>query len=189
MVQLRFGHPNHIPQANQRMASRPQPRRGHTERTGEERCQLRCVARRRPILRIRVNDPRRTGSERQTRGLPTLMRVCSTPGCGTIYPRAEGSRCPQHRAQADKARGTATNRGYNSRGHQAFRAGVLLRDPICVLCSTAQSTVADHYPLSRKQLLDAGMDPNNPDAGRGLCATCHNRETAHHQPGGWHTPH
>jgi 5-methylcytosine-specific restriction protein A len=62
---------------------------------------------------------------------------------------------------------------------------VLNRDPICVLCELRQSTVADHYPLSRKELLEQGMNPNDPNRGRGLCVTCHNRETAVNQPGGW----
>jgi 5-methylcytosine-specific restriction protein A len=49
----------------------------------------------------------------------------------------------------------------------------------------AFATVADHYPLSRKELIDAGLDPNDPQHGRGLCKPCHDRETAQNQPGGW----
>lgn len=113
------------------------------------------------------------------------MRVCSVHGCPTLYPATEGSRCPQHRREADKARGTSKDRGYNTPGHRAFRAAVLARDPICVLCTQAISTVADHYPLSRKELIAQGLNPNDPDAGRGLCKHCHDTETAQHQPGGW----
>ena len=112
------------------------------------------------------------------------MRVCSKPGCPTIYAGTE-SRCPAHQAQADKARGTAKQRGYTGAGHRAFRNAVLERDPICVLCGIAQATVADHYPLSRKELIEAGMDPNDPQYGRGLCKRDHDRETSIHQPGGW----
>ena len=115
------------------------------------------------------------------------MRVCSIHNCPTIFDAAEGTRCAEHRRQADKARGTASERGYTSTGHQTFRRAVLHRDPVCVLCHQRQATVADHYPLSRKQLTDRGLNPNDPAHGRGLCAACHNRETAHHQPGGWHT--
>ena len=115
------------------------------------------------------------------------MRVCSVPGCATIYPRAEGSRCQAHRRAADKARGTATERGYNSKGHRRFRAAVLARDPICVLCDVRESTVADHWPISRRDLLEQGMNPNASEHGRGLCANCHNKETAVNQPGGWNT--
>lgn len=113
------------------------------------------------------------------------MRVCSVNGCPNLYPTNQGSRCSEHRAAADQRRGTAAQRGYTGRGHQTFRNAVLNRDPICVLCGIAQSTVADHYPRSRKELTDLHMDPNDPDNGRGLCKTCHDRETATHQPGGW----
>ena len=114
------------------------------------------------------------------------MRVCSVSGCPTIYPTEEGSKCAKHRAQADKARGTARDRGYNTVGHQRFRNEVLERDPICVICGIAQSTVADHYPHSRKELIGLGLDPNDPKYGRGLCKLDHDRETAANQPGGWH---
>ena len=116
------------------------------------------------------------------------MRVCSTPGCGTIYPTNQGSRCKGCRVEADKRRGTSTERGYHSKGHKAFRAAVLRRDPICVLCHIKQADTADHYPLSRKELIAKGMNPNDPTYGRGLDKQCHDRETARHQPGGWNTP-
>lgn len=114
------------------------------------------------------------------------MRVCSTPGCPTIYPTSEGSRCERHRKEADKARGTATERGYNTPGHQAFRRAVITRDPICVLCNVRPSTVADHWPISKRDLIAAGLNSNDPTRGRGLCTTCHDTETAKNQPGGWH---
>lgn len=115
------------------------------------------------------------------------MRVCSVPGCPAIYDGTR-SRCPTHYREADKGRGTATQRGYTTRGHQSFRRAVLTRDPICVLCGLRQATIADHHPLSRKELLDLALNPNDPTRGRGLCKPCHDTETAHNQPGGWHTP-
>lgn len=114
------------------------------------------------------------------------MRVCSKPSCPTIYPASEGSRCSEHRKTADKARGTATERGYTSRGHQAFRRAVIERDMICVLCHVLPSTVADHWPRSRRELIEVGLNPNDPQYGRGLDKLCHDRETATNQPGGWH---
>lgn len=54
-----------------------------------------------------------------------------------------------------------------------------------MICRKAWATVADHHPLSRKQLIDAGLNPDDPNAGRGLCKPCHDRETATNQPGGW----
>lgn len=111
------------------------------------------------------------------------MRVCSVSGCPEIYPSSEGSRCHAHRRQADRARG---NRGYGTKGHQGFRAAVIRRDPICVLCHVRPSTVADHHPHSRRELIDSRLDPNDPRRGRGLCKPCHDAETARNQPGGWH---
>lgn len=87
--------------------------------------------------------------------------------------------------RASRRRGTATQCEYDQR-HRRFREQVLARQPICVICRTALSTEADHYPKSRKQLENEGMNPNNPRFGRGLCKPCHSSETARHQPGGWH---
>lgn len=114
------------------------------------------------------------------------MRVCSVPRCPTIYEGTD-SRCPEHRKAAEQAhshRGAA----YKTKAHRiGFRAAVLRRDPICVICGVAQSTDADHYPLSRLELIEQGMNPNDPDHGRGLCHSCHSRSTANTpgQRGGW----
>lgn len=112
------------------------------------------------------------------------MRVCSTPGCPAIYSGTQ-SRCHTHTRTADRARGTATQRGYGSVGHKRFRNAVLTRDPICVICDIRESTVADHWPLSRRELIEQGMNPNDPKHGRGLCKLDHDRETARNQPGGF----
>jgi 5-methylcytosine-specific restriction protein A len=112
-------------------------------------------------------------------------RICAD--CPTVID--SGTRCtPCAQAKArvhDKARGSSTQRGYTGPGHKRFRRAVLTRDPICVLCRKAWANVADHWPLSRKQLIDAGLNPNDPTHGRGLCKPCHDRETAANQPGGW----
>jgi 5-methylcytosine-specific restriction protein A len=47
------------------------------------------------------------------------------------------------------------------------------------------ATVADHWPLSRRELAERGMDPDDPAHGRGLCHGCHSKETAINQPGGF----
>lgn len=114
------------------------------------------------------------------------MRVCVVAGCPEIFEGAS-SRCPEHARRADRQRGTASERGYTGAGHRGFRRAVLTRDPVCVLCEIRQSTIADHFPRSRRELIDLGMDPNDPDAGRGLCKPCHDGETARHQPGGWNS--
>jgi len=108
-----------------------------------------------------------------------------------------------HNRQAENARGTTGDRGYSTPGHRKFRKAVLRRDPFCKCegedCHPEDpetgaclrvSTVADHWPKSRKQLLAERLDPNDPICGRGLCASCHSRETARNrdQRGGFVTP-
>lgn len=114
-----------------------------------------------------------------------MMRVCSKPGCPTIHDGTNGSRCPEHRAQAKRVRDSKTS-VYKSAGHvKRFRPGVLERDAICVICGIRAAVVADHYPKSRQELVALGFDPDDPVHGRGLCVGCHNKATAHNQPGGW----
>jgi len=109
-------------------------------------------------------------------------RVCSKPGCPNLH-QATGQ-CPTCRATGDRARRPHGN-PYTTPGHQAFREHVLARDPICVECMAAPSTVADHHPHERWELVEAGRDPNDPQYGRGLCKGCHDRHTARTSPGGW----
>lgn len=104
---------------------------------------------------------------------------CSS--CGT---RSHG-RCAACSERAEAERGTAAQRGYSTRGHQLFRAAVLTRDPVCVVCRVRLATVADHWPRSRRELVEAGLNPNDPQYGRGLCKPDHDRSTAQAQPGGW----
>ena len=115
------------------------------------------------------------------------LRPCATPGCPNVTPRGV-TRCDDctrdHARQLDARRESQTQRGYNSRGHRRFRRVVLARDPLCVICG-AVATVADHWPTSRRDLVAQGLNPNDPSRGRGLCASCHGKETAEHQPGGW----
>lgn len=121
-------------------------------------------------------------------------KPCPTPGCGELTP---GGRCPTCAQAADKARGTPTERGYTGPHRSRFRRGVLAAHPICtcpgphhahpdVPCRHP-STVADHHPLSRRQLVTRGLDPDDPAHGRGLCASCHgwSTQSAADQRGGW----
>ncbi|GMA26185.1 restriction endonuclease [Luteimicrobium album] len=93
-------------------------------------------------------------------------------------------RCPKCTAEADKARRPNGN-PYSTSGHRRFREAVLARDPICVLCMSARATVADHYPTERRDLVDMGLDPDDPARGRGLCKPCHDKKTARTMPGGF----
>jgi len=112
--------------------------------------------------------------------------MCAHMGCANTA-ADNSSSCDEHlaekRAATDRARG---RRGYDTRGHRKrFRLSVLHRDPLCVLCGHI-ATIADHYPKSRRDLINTGSDPDDPQHGRGLCKPCHDTETATHQPGGWH---
>uniref|UniRef100_A0AAU8GP67 HNH endonuclease n=1 Tax=Mycobacterium Phage BigBubba TaxID=3158890 RepID=A0AAU8GP67_9CAUD len=87
--------------------------------------------------------------------------------------------CARHDRQGDSHRGSARDRGYDSEHETEFRAAVLAAQPICP-CGQP-STVADHYPLSRRELIRQRLNPNDPRHGRALCATCHNTHTARTQ--------
>lgn len=119
-------------------------------------------------------------------------RVCTVPGC-PAYTQG-GGRCDDHRREAEQRRGSARQRGYGKQHEQRFRPAVLARDPLCVCTSEAcghrgpcrkPSVHADHWPYSRRELVAANLDPNDPEYGRGLCQPCHATSTAREQPGGW----
>lgn len=113
--------------------------------------------------------------------MPSKPRTpCPVPGCPEL---TRGGRCEAHARQSEALRGSASARGYDTRWKR-IRKAYLYKNPWCLLCA-AQATVADHYPLSRKALRAQGVDPDTPSRLRPLCALCHNKETAQHQPGGW----
>ena len=121
------------------------------------------------------------------------MRVCSAPGCPEYTD--QGGKCPSCRREAEQSRGSARQRGYGGRHETRFRPAVLARHPRCVCTEDGHghdgpcgqpSIHADHWPLSRRALVQQGLDPDDPRHGRGLCPPCHSSETAQHQPGGWH---
>jgi 5-methylcytosine-specific restriction protein A len=127
------------------------------------------------------------------------LKVCSTPGCPNL---AEAGRCSVCRTRSERARGTARQRGYDSRHERRFRDPVLTREPMCTCVDQtrtdthrhtgqclAPSTVADHYPRDKRELRRLGLDENNPRYGRGLCKVCHDHWTAVSSPGGWHQRH
>jgi 5-methylcytosine-specific restriction protein A len=122
----------------------------------------------------------------------TGWRVCSTPGCPEFTD--QGGRCEDHRREAEAKRGTAKQRGYGGQHLTRFRPGVLAKDPTCVCTEEGHdhpdpcgqpSKHADHWPLSRRELVEQRLDPNDPKHGRGLCHSCHSKETATLQPGGF----
>lgn len=111
--------------------------------------------------------------------------MCSVKDCPTL---TDSGRCDVHKRQAEQRRGSAAQRGYNSRAWRAARRAVLRRDRVCVVCKQQPATVADHWPDSRRKLVAQGVsDPDAVSRLRGLCASCHSRETANNpdQAGGW----
>ncbi len=113
-------------------------------------------------------------------------RRCTTPGCaGEVVLGTRTGKCPPCTEGRRRPRPSSTAQGYGTRHREQFRAGVLARDPRCVLCSRAPSTEADHWPRSRRELVAAGEDPDDPRFGRGLCKPCHSSETGRNQPAGW----
>ncbi len=109
------------------------------------------------------------------------LTPCSQPGCPEL---TSGGPCEAHKAQREAQR---EERGTSARGLRWVRRrkAYIYSNPWCLLCGRA-ATVADHYPLSRKQLVAKGVaDPDAFAHLRPLCVPCHNRETAKHQPGGW----
>lgn len=124
--------------------------------------------------------------------MPRALSICTTSGC---HEATKGGRCTTCKATAEATRGSAASRGYDHRHRTVFVPGVLRRDPLCVCTITshghgapcaAPSQHADHHPLSRRELVALGLNPNDPSHGRGLCHSCHSSHTAHAQPGGWH---
>lgn len=114
-------------------------------------------------------------------------KPCTTPGCRGSSP--VGGRCERCRGRrtriTDTRRGTSAQRGYGAAWRTGARLDYLSRHPVCVLCGQA-ATVPDHYPLSRRQLVAAGVDePDADERLRPLCRPCHGSETARNQPGGW----
>lgn len=126
-----------------------------------------------------ASAPTTTGQEELS--MVRAMRICPTAGCPEI---TAGGRCPACLTRAERRRGTASQRGYDGRW-RTRRAAYLRANPICEL-DGAIASVADHYPLSRRELLARRVsDPDADHRLRPLCASCHNKETAINQPGGW----
>lgn len=95
-----------------------------------------------------------------------VKKPCRAPGCSALIPAGQGSWCAAHaRAprqesrQADRARGTAAERGYDHRWQQA-RAAFLARYPLCpgVLVPTAHWTPerAQTFHAEREAAREAG---------------------------------
>jgi 5-methylcytosine-specific restriction protein A len=96
-------------------------------------------------------------------------RPCGQPGCPALV---RSGRCAKHRrARPKDARPGFRRRGYGH-GWEEIRAVVLRRDPTCKQCGRAASKVAAHIRSKRQGGSDQVTNL------RGLCLSCHARETA-----------
>lgn len=113
--------------------------------------------------------------------------------CARCRATFTGKRCPtcvgrDAAYQADRA--DEASGFYHTAEWKRLSGHYLKHHPWCVLCEAdgrhEPAKVADHYPKSRRQLLDAGI--RHPDAWRWLRALCmghHRSETNRLQPGGF----
>ena len=108
------------------------------------------------------------------------------PTCKTLHHGI--GKCDRCKAAVQKAsdqqRGSAAARGYG-RNWTKIRGHYLKRNPQCCLCQAA-AEVPDHYPVSRRDLIERGdLHPDADQHLRPLCRPCHSKQTAIHEPGGW----
>lgn len=126
----------------------------------------------------------------------SARRPCNTPGC-TALALPGDNRCAKHRAiiderrrerqkQFDAQRGSARERGYDSRWAKARRT-YLAEHTLCVEClkrgAYVEATVVDHI-IPHKGDQKLFWDTKN---WQSLCATHHNQKTAR-EDGGWGNP-
>jgi 5-methylcytosine-specific restriction protein A len=111
------------------------------------------------------------------------MRPCGKTGCREL---TDSGYCPEHKRQreqqADQQRGTAAERGYNSRWRKA-RKTYLQRHPLCVHCEqeglVVEATVIDHIiPHKGDQALFWDTDNWQP-----LCKRHHDMKTVREDGG------
>jgi len=107
------------------------------------------------------------------------MKPCNKPGCRNL---THDRYCAEHKRQEakryDQQRGTAAQRGYDSRWN-VYSRSYRKRNPLCVEClkkgDTVPSKHTDHIiPVSGPDD-PLFWDPNNHQA---LCHSCHSRKTA-----------
>lgn len=99
-------------------------------------------------------------------------KPCSHPGCRALV-RGRGP-CPEHKRKRERERGSAHQRGYDSRWRR-YRLGFLARHPLCVECEQGgrvePATVVDHKK-DHKGDQALFWDESNHQA---LCKRCHDK--------------
>jgi 5-methylcytosine-specific restriction protein A len=113
-------------------------------------------------------------------------RPCRHPGCPNL---TDNGYCERHKRRDhdyDRYRGTAAQRGYDSRWRK-YRIVFLRQHPLCVECEKegrlTPATVVDHIkPHKGDPVLF--WDPNNHQP---MCEHHHNAKTAREDMGAWST--
>lgn len=113
--------------------------------------------------------------------MPTrARRIC--PRCNQAF---SAPRCPTCAERAADARPNAV---YQTAEWRNNSRAFLRENPTCVRCG-ARARIADHHPVSRRELLRQRVpDPDAWHRLRPLCHPCHRHETAVNQPSGWNAP-
>jgi 5-methylcytosine-specific restriction protein A len=115
-------------------------------------------------------------------GTHAPLKPCPVPRCSAL---TTGGRCPAHARQADRARGSASQRLYGHAWHKA-RTAYLEVHPLCLACLredvTTPASVVDHV-VPHKGNLQLFWSEDN---WRPLCARHHSMKTALHDGGFGH---
>lgn len=113
------------------------------------------------------------------------LTVCSRPGCSELTP---GGRCAGCRSEAERARGNARERGYDT-AWQRTRAAYLKTHHRCECDECAVLPYQQRPTATDVDHID-GLGPNGPHGHdpanlRSMAHAHHSRRTARDQPGGW----
>ncbi|TVS19297.1 MAG: HNH endonuclease [Gammaproteobacteria bacterium] len=100
-------------------------------------------------------------------------KPCAHPGCRALV---TSGRCEKHRRKADRARGSAAERGYDSRWTR-LRNWFIRAHPLCAWCAesgrTSAAQIVDHIVPIRAG--GARLEESNLQS---LCRSCHAKKTA-----------
>lgn len=89
-------------------------------------------------------------------GVAVALRVCTTPGCGTLHD--QGGRCTECRRTADRERGSRQERGYDAE-HERTKTRLLpaaIGKP-CPRCGNPMLSTDD---LELGHTIDRALDPS-----------------------------